>query len=392
MIINRRKTIFRPLQNSLNFFKEKIRTCLASLGRTLDASHVLIQIFQKFKGSKKDPFLYLGSLAIILLGLVILIPHLLVNKGLTLTAEGSTCVLENRSQNNGDCFLSQEGSKKLEPPDFSLIQGNSLTGFSIPLAVSPSVLGSLTEEGSWPDRGNEITEYVVQSGDSLSSIAEQFGISLETLLWANNLSRNSLLKVGQKLVILPISGVLHHVKAGETVSEIAKKYKGDANEIIIFNELSNEGDIAVGDILIIPDGIMPSPTPSTYVLTPLPSSYFICPISLPCRATQGLHWYNAIDFSHGNCGEPIYAAAQGQVLKVKYGWNGGAGNYLTILHPNGVVTMYGHLQSVLVSPSQQVSQGQIVALMGGQPGTSGAGRSTGCHLHFGLTGARNPFR
>lgn len=315
----------------------------------------------------------------------------MINKSLTLTAENSACILENQSQNNGDSFLSQGGPKRLEPPDFSLIQENSLTGFFIPLAISPSVLGSLTGDGSWPDRGNEITEYTIQPGDTLSSIAEQFDISLETLLWANNLSQNSILKPGQNLVILPVSGVLYHVKAGETVSEIAQKYKGDANEIIIFNELSNEGDITIGDILIIPNGVMPPPSPSTYVLAPLSSSYFICPISLPCRVTQGLHWYNAIDFSHGNCGEPIYAAAQGQVLKVKYGWNGGAGNYLTILHPNGVVTMYGHLQSVLVIPGQQVSQGQMIATMGGQPGTSGAGRSSGCHLHFGVTGARNPF-
>ncbi len=191
---------------------------------------------------------------------------------------------------------------------------------------------------------------------------------------------------------MPVSGLLHHVTAGETVSGIASKYKGDVNEVIVFNELSNEGDINVGDILIIPDGVMP-PATKVYTpsLAPLATSYFICPISAPCRITQGLHWYNAIDFSHGNCGDPIYAAAGGQVLKIKYGWNGGAGNYLEILHPNGVVTMYGHLQSVLVSAGQQVSQGQIIAFMGGQPGISGAGRSTGCHLHFQVIGAKNPF-
>jgi len=361
-------------QNSLKFFKEKIR----EIGKFL-------------KGSKKDPFLYLGVATFVLLGLISFIPYqFLANEDFILMSENSTS-FQSQSLNGGG-FLGQGGPKKLEPPELSLVQENSLTGFSPPLVISPRVLGSLLGDGSCPERGNEIIEYVVQPGDTLASIAEQFDLSLNTLLWANNLSQNSILKVGQKLIILPVSGVLHHVKSGETVSEIAKKYKGDVNEIVVFNELSEEGGIAVGDILIIPDGVMLPPAKIyTPPLTPLASSYFICPISPPCRITQGLHWYNAIDFSHGNCGEPIYAAAGGQILKVRYGWNGGAGNYLTILHPNGVVTMYGHLQTILVSSGQPVSQGQIIALMGGQPGTPGAGRSSGCHLHFGVTGARNPF-
>ena len=279
----------------------------------------------------------------------------------------------------------------MEPPDFSLIQENSLMGFSIPLTVSPNVLGSLTGD-TYLERENEISEYTVQSGDTLTGVAEKFDISLETLLWANNLTKSSALKVGQDLIILPVSGLLHHVTSGETVGGIAQKYKGDINEIIVFNELSNEGDINVGDILIIPNGVMPS---ATKVYTPslasLATSYFICPISLPCRITQRLHWYNAVDFSHGKCGDLIYAAAGGQILKIKYGWNGGAGNYLEILHPNGVITMYGHLQSVLVSVGQPISQGQAIAFMGGQSGTAGSGRSTGCHLHFQVIGAKNPF-
>ena len=53
--------------------------------------------------------------------------------------------------------------------------------------------------------------------------------------------------------------------------------------------------------------------------------------------------------------------------------------------------MYGHIAASFVNPGDQVSQGRIIALMGGQPGTPGAGLSTGCHLHFGVSGAKNPF-
>lgn len=258
-----------------------------------------------------------------------------------------------------------------------------------PIMITPQVLSQIINENE-PENRKEIIEYTVQTGDTLSSIAENFGISFNTLLWANDLNKSSVIKPGQRLIILPVSGVIHHVKKGDTISEVAKTYKANLKDIIAFNELSSEGEIFIGDILIISDGVMPPPsqTPAP-VLVPLASSYFICPLS-SCRLTQGLHWYNAVDFA-GNCGNSVYAVAGGTVLRTKYGWNGGAGNYLTILHPNGVVTFYGHLLNILVNSGDQVYQGQIIALVGGQPGTPGAGKSTGCHLHFGVQGAKNPF-
>jgi murein DD-endopeptidase MepM/ murein hydrolase activator NlpD len=267
-------------------------------------------------------------------------------------------------------------------PEFIFVNENSLKSYLPPAFISGKVLGTMVE---MPEQKKEIQEYVVKEGDTLSSIAEKFGISLETILWANDLSKNSVIKPGQKLVILPVSGVLHNVKSGDTLSEIAKKYQAKIEDIVSFNELENENDIYIGDILIIPGGKMPSPKPVSQPLAPLAQGYFICPVAGGCRITQGLHWYNAIDFSNGKCGEPILAAAGGIVLKVRYGWNGGAGNYVKILHPNGVVTMYGHLQAIFVSPGEEVFQGQIIGTMGA------AGRATGCHLHFGVYGAKNPF-
>ena len=290
--------------------------------------------------------------------------------------------------NNQNLFLGSTWRFLLESPNLFFVQKSSLKALSSPTNVNPKVFGSLVAETE--ETRKEILEYTVQPGDTLSKIAENFGISSETLLWANDLTKSSKISPGQRLIILPVSGVFHFVQKGETLSEIAKRYKGDVEKIIEFNELDNEKDIFTGDILIIPNGIMP---PKTYIAPqiPLASSYFICPISQPCRITQGLHWYNAVDFSHGKCGEPIYATAQGEVLNVKFGWNKGAGNYITILHPNGVITIYGHIATSLVNPGDQVSQGQMIALMGGQPGTAGAGISTGCHLHFGVQGAKNPF-
>jgi murein DD-endopeptidase MepM/ murein hydrolase activator NlpD len=266
--------------------------------------------------------------------------------------------------------------------EFLLVTKDSLKSVFPPFFISGQVLGSILEE---PAEKKEVKEYIVKEGETLSSIAEKFGISLETILWANDLNKNSVIKPGQKLIILPVSGVLHYVKSGDTLSEIAQKYQVKVEDIVSFNELENENDIYIGDILIIPGGKMPSPKPVSQPLTPLAQSYFICPVFGGCKITQGLHWYNAIDFSNGRCGEAILAAAGGTVLKARYGWNGGAGNFVKILHPNGVVTMYGHLQAIFVSPGEQVSQGQIIGTMGV------TGRATGCHLHFDVFGAKNPF-
>lgn len=295
-------------------------------------------------------------------------------------------------------FLGPVNKFSLESPDFLLIQRNSLRASLPPTSFSSQVLGALVGYGDLPDTRREVVEYIIEPGDSLWSIAREFNVSLDSILWANELRQSSIIQPGQKLVIPPVSGVIYHVKSGDTISQIAQTHKGKVSEIIAFNELSSEGDIFIGDILVIPDGVMPPPSSmAAPIYIPLAKSYFICPIASPCRITQGLHWYNAVDFSHGKCGEPVYAAAAGTVLKVKLTnstsrWAfGGAGNHLTILHPNGVVTMYGHISKSLVIPGQSVSQGQMIALVGGQPGTPGAGSSSGCHVHLGVSGARNPF-
>lgn len=344
-------------------------------------------ILGNYKGSSGDPFFYLGITAVVLYGLIaLLVP----------SVETNSHYFAESPQSAQNAFV-VSAEKVKESPDLSIIQKNSLAAISPPIMVTPQILGALISGESYDQKDREVTEYAVQSGDTLSSIADSFNISVETIRWANDLNKNSLIQIGQKLVILPVSGVIHHVKKGDTVSVIAQTYKVKIDEIIAFNDLSGEGDVYIGDALIVPNGVLPPPVLYAPSIVPLASSYFICPISQPCRLTQGLHWYNAIDFSHGKCGEPIFAVAAGEVLKVKLTSSaskfafGGAGNHLTILHPNGAVTSYGHLQAALVNQGSHVSQGQMIAVMGGQPGTPGAGKTTGCHLHFGVTGARNPF-
>ena len=239
----------------------------------------------------------------------------------------------------------------------------------------------------------QISKYVVRKGDSLSSIAKMYGVSTNTIIWANNVTASSI-KEGQTLVILPVSGTLHAVVKGDTLKSIAKKYKADSGEILQFNGLDSSSLLAIGDIIIIPDGegvAKVSGTTASKGTSPYKggsgpdySGYYIRPVVGGIK-TQGLHGYNAVDIGI-SVGTTLHAAAEGQIIIARSsGWNGGYGKYVVISHYNGTQTVYGHMSQVYVNVGDTVSQGQVIGL------TGNTGNSTGPHLHFEVRGAKNPF-
>lgn len=185
-----------------------------------------------------------------------------------------------------------------------VLQDSAFVGTSCPMTIS-SFLGE--------ERSGIIT-YQVQPGDIPSQIAALFGISTNTLLWANDLSAWDYIKPGQKLVILPVSGIKHTVKKGETLDKIVDKYKGDIEKTIKFNGLPADGKLAVGQEIIIPDGQKPVyyyPQTTSYAsYTNFPRPYSDESHSFPlCQCT----WYVAqrryIPWS-GNANTWIYKAPQ----------------------------------------------------------------------------------
>jgi len=104
---------------------------------------------------------------------------------------------------------------------------------------------------------DKIISYTVQTGDMSSTIAAKFGVSLNTLLWANGLKETSLIRPGDELDILPINGLIHRVKDGDTIGDIATKYKANTEKIIAFNDLPADGAIQISQKLVVPDGQMP---------------------------------------------------------------------------------------------------------------------------------------
>lgn len=269
-------------------------------------------------------------------------------------------------------------------------------GGDITIVDDSALLAETGPSGSLADieegHGGEISIYVVREGDSLSQIAKMFGVSVSTIIWANDIARGGTIRPGQTLVILPISGVRHTVAKGDTLRGIAKRYGGDLEEILRYNGLSEDAALAVGSVVIVPDGEIPGPKPgvssSGAVVRgaggPEYVGYYLRPV-LGGRKTQGLHGYNGVDIA-APPGTPIMAAAAGTVLIARdYGWNGGYGNYIVIEHDNGTQTLYAHNQGNIVVAGQRVVQGQVIGYVGA------TGKVTGPHLHFEIRGARNPF-
>ena len=266
--------------------------------------------------------------------------------------------------------------------------------------AGPSGTTADIESSTPPDR---ISVYVVRKGDTLSEIAAMFNVSVNTIIWANNLSGPGSAHVGDTLIILPISGVKRTVVKGDTLASIAKKYSADANEIAQFNGLDPQVSLVVGSTIIIPGADAGA---VSVKVTPVKKSsgsvkvgsepylggsgssqpgYYSNPVP-GARITQGLHGWNGIDFGAAR-GTPIRAAADGTVIIARSsGWNGGYGKYVVITHSNGTQTLYSHLASVIVSAGQSVGAGQNIGYIGS------TGLSTGVHLHFEVRGAANPFR
>ena len=234
---------------------------------------------------------------------------------------------------------------------------------------------------------DKIIEYEVKSGDTVSSIATEFGVSDETINWENDLAKNSQIKEGSTLRILPVSGVAHTVSGGDTIYSIAKKYQANAQAILDFpfNDISDDFQVATGEVLIIPDGAppeKPKPAPTQYLasekqninVSELGTSKFSWPAS--GDLAQYFSWYHpAIDISNLG-GGPIRASDSGTVTVAGWPDGSGYGNRVLIDHGNGYTTLYAHLSAVYVRPGQTISKGAVIGAMGS------TGRSSGVHVHL----------
>lgn len=261
--------------------------------------------------------------------------------------------------------------------------------------ASAGPLGTILDIKNTPS--TEISVYTVREGDTLSGISEMFNVDVNTIRFANDLKKGSVIKKGQQLVILPIPGVRYIIKKGDTPQSIAKKLGGEENEIIKFNDLDVQKDFVEGLAIIIPNGeiaevqeekettkSMAGGAKKYSPLAPFYTGYYSRPIIGGVK-TQGIHGYNGVDLA-ASCGTPVFASADGEVIISKTsGWNGGYGKYVVISHANGTQTLYSHNSSNVVAAGDYIRKGELIGYIGI------TGLTTGCHVHFEIRGAKNPF-
>lgn len=271
----------------------------------------------------------------------------------------------------GDLLFGEEGYDKNAFAGFMLMDGSSVVNASPALSETAPV-----RQG--------VLRYVVKENDTLSSIAAKFGISVNTIVWANKLSNSGFIKPGQEIEILPVSGVLHEVRTGERLEGIASLYKVSVEDIKTFNKAAK---VQAGDTIIVPNA-KPAIQESRQSNLPKTDDYLIMPVA------DGWNWgvlhNSAVDVS-GACGAVIAAAAEGMVSEVgdPADWNSGFGGYVRIKHPmNGIETLYAHTSENLVSVGDYVEKGEEIAKIGNTGRVKGP---TGCHVHFGVFGAQHPF-
>ncbi len=278
--------------------------------------------------------------------------------------------------------------------DINILSENAL----LPSTSHKSV-GDDTDAGD--SYSDQISVYVIRKGDSITQIADMFGVSTKTILAANNMKKGDKLVEGNVLFILPVSGLEHTITKGQTLKSIAKIYKIDAIDIAQFNGITEDTKLVVGDKILIPGADMideggdkPASNLSsaaakdknyydTHKVRSL-SGYFINPVPTG-RKTQGLHGpgHRGIDIG-APTGTPIYASAGGTVILANTGWSGGYGNMAIIQHANGTKTLYGHMSKLATYTGDTVKQGEVIGYVGS------TGHSTGPHLHFEVFNAKNP--
>lgn len=321
-------------------------------------------------------------------------------------------VAANSNEKPVNTYLNSQNTRVLQPAIH--IDPNPAKGGADILVVDDTALvAQIGVTGEAPEidsvKSDSISVYEVRPGDTISQIAEMFGVSVNTIRWANDFE--GAIQPGQKLTILPVTGVQYTVKSGGTIKDVVKKYIEDADkidslvrEVALFNGISVDADLKSGDTLILPhvDGAPIDQKKSSSVSSTKTANsssgpavgykassstaagWLVHPVPGGIK-TQGIHGYNAIDIG-APIGTPVRAAAAGRVIISKSaGWNGGYGNYVVIKHDNGVQTLYAHTSANFVAVGEWVNQGDQIANVGS------SGNSTGPHTHFEVRGATNPF-
>ncbi len=289
----------------------------------------------------------------------------------------SFALINHKKNYTGPLVLESDGSADIENLN-RLMASFALEG-SVDYDESGKLLDSKAAASSLFTQPVTYQTYKVKAGDTISGIAKKFGLTnISTLISVNDIGNVRQLGAGQKLKIPSIDGIIYTVKAGDTLEKIATSNNIKLENILDVNELTTE-TLTVGQQLFLPGVGLDQKTLQSRM-----GELFILPISASFRWSSPYGWradpFTGVQSFHTGTdmacpeGTPILAAMSGRIADV--GYNRTYGNYIIINHGNGYQTLYAHMSKTIASKGQWVSQGTKIGLVGS------TGYSTGPHLHF----------
>ncbi len=261
---------------------------------------------------------------------------------------------------------------------------NGQGGFETPAGpvVTESDVGGVDAQSLENENLSEITytAYRVRKGDMIGVIAENFGITEDTIISVNNIRSSRLLQIGTYLKIPSTPGILYTVrKDGENADSIAQKYKIDSAKLCAVNKVAVEDSLKAGTMLFLPDAHLDWVTRQE-----INGDLFKKPIRARWYLSSAFGWrkspFTGVRSYHGGVdmacsqGTKIYSAMEGKVTAT--GFNNTYGNYVIVTHHSGYKTLYGHMSAIAAVKGQYVTQSSVIGYVGS------TGLSTGPHLHF----------
>jgi hypothetical protein len=225
--------------------------------------------------------------------------------------------------------------------------------------------------------------YCIKNKDNYWKVAKESGYTIDTIVGCNPFLERVVCYSGQWILLPSIGGCLHQVQPGDTLETIALNYSVSAEKILEANTISSPWDL-IPDMWIFIPWAKPRQLSNSMQKEYAKRALFRSPLAGRYTSFVGMRVHPVLGFSKFHSGVDIAcklnswvgASAEGTVIEA--GSGGSLGKFVKIDHHNGYITVYGHLNKVLVSSGRQIKKGQLIGMSGA------TGRVTGPHLHYAI--------
>lgn len=293
-----------------------------------------------------------------------------VTCGVCVAVLGAAVVFADRNEVPSENINGQGG---LETPGMPVVTEETVASIDA---------GNLDLDSDIPEDSYHLSyvSYRVRKGDMIGLIAQDFGVTQDSIISVNSIRSSRRIQIGQFLKIPTMPGILYTVKKnGETPESIAKKYEVDAEKFAAVNHVALDASYSAGESVFVPDAELDWVTRQE-----INGDLFRKPIRARWYKSSSFGWraspftgarsyHSGVDMACPS-GTSVYAAMIGTVTAT--GYNATYGNYVIVAHHSGYKTLYGHLSAILCTKGQSVDQSTRIGRVGS------TGLSTGPHLHF----------